>query len=111
MNKEEILKKSQKKKPALVGEMENQKIGKGNWIAIIIAGIVAVAFMIIEGCFGNYTAIFAIASVCYAWASVLYFCQFFLAKRPWPVLIGAVLHGLAFITMIALFIVFTVQGW
>jgi len=111
MNKEEILKKSQKEKPAIVGEMENQKISKGNWIALIVAGIIAVALMIIEGALGHYTSIFALSSVCYAWASILYFCQYFLAKRPWPVLIGAVLHGLAFCAMITLFIISNVQGW
>ena len=106
MEKEEILKKIQEEKPALVGEMETQKINKGNWIAIIIAGIMAVAFMIIEGALGHYTSIFAISSICYTWASVLYFCQYFLAKRPWQVLIGAILHGLAAIAMITLFIIY-----
>ena len=111
MEKEEILKKSQKEKPAIVGEMENQKISKGNWIAIIVAGVLAVAFMIIEGILGHYSAIFAISSICYAWASILYTCQFVIAKRPWPVLFGAVLHGLAFIAMIALYIISNVQAW
>lgn len=111
MEKEEILKKSQKEKPALVGEMEVQKTNKGNWIALITAGVVAVVFMIIEGALGHYTSIFALASVCYAWASILYFCQYFLAKRPWQVLIGGVLHGLAFCTMIALYIISNIQAW
>ena len=111
MNKEEILQKSRKEKSAIVGEMEKAKINKGNWIAIIIAGIVAVTFMIIEGVLGHYSAIFAIASICHAWASALYFCQYFLAKRPWPVLIGAILHGLAFCAMVTLFIISNVQGW
>ena len=111
MNKEEILKKSQKEKPAVVGEMEKTKINKGNWLAIIIAGVIAVTFMIVEGSLGHYTAIFAIAAACHAWASTLYFCQYFLAKRPWLVLIGAVLHALAFIAMITLYIISNVQGW
>lgn len=108
MKKEEILSKSKK---CAVGEMESQKINKGNWIAVILAGIVAVAFMIVEGALGHYASIFAIACVCYAWASAMYFCQFFMAKRPWPVLIGAVLHGLAAITMIVLYTLSQVQGW
>ena len=111
MEKEEILKKVKKEKPAVVGEMENQKISKGNWIALIIAGVVAVAFMIVEGALGHYSSIFALSAVCYAWASVLYFCQYFMAKRPWQVLIGAVLHGLAFITMVVLYIISNVQAW
>ena len=111
MDKEEILKKSQKEKPAIVGEMEKQKINMGNWIAVIIAGVIAVTFIIVESALGNFTASFAIGSICYGWASALYFCQYFLAKRPWPVLIGAVLHALACIAMITLYIISNIQGW
>lgn len=109
MEKEEILNKSKKK--CVVGEMENQKINKGNWIALIFAGVVALALMITEGALGNFQGLFAIGAVCYAWASVIYFCQFFVAKRPWPVLIGAILHGLAMVTMIVLYAISYIQGW
>ncbi len=109
MEKEEILKESKKKHP--VGEMEAAKINKGNWIAVIVAGVVAVAFMITEGCLGHIPAIFATACICYCWASVMYFCQFFLAKRPWPVLIGAFLEGGAGIAMFVLYIISNVQAW
>ena len=104
MKKEEVLEKASKKK-AVVGEMEKEKMSKGNFIALLTAGIIAVAFMIVEGVFGHFSAIYALGAVCYTWASVFYFCQFFLAKRPWAVLIGAVLHGLAAITMIVLYAV------
>lgn len=107
MEKEKILEKTQKSK-ALVGEMEKQKINKGNWIALIVAGILAVAFMIFEGLQGHISAIFAIGAICYTWASIMYFCQYFLAKRPWPVLFGAILEGAASITMIVLYIIFSV---
>ena len=109
MEKEEILKRASKK--CVVGEMEASKINKGNWISVIIAGVIAVAFMIISGALGNYSAIFAIGAVCYAWASALYTCQFVLAKRPWPVLIGAVLHGVAFVIMVVLYIISNIQAW
>ena len=87
MEREEILEKASKKK-ALVGEMEKAKINKSNWISVIVAQVVAVIFMIIEGCLGHFTAIYALATVCFSWASVFYFCQFFIAKRPKGVLIG-----------------------
>lgn len=106
MEKEEVLEKAGKKK-AQVGEMEKEKMGKGNFIALIVAGVIAVIFMIVEGVLGHYTSIYALAAVCYAWASVFYFLQYFLAKRPWPVLIGACLEGVAAIAMIVLFIVFS----
>lgn len=109
MEKEEILEKSKKK--VYVGEMETQNIRKGNMISVLIAGIIAVAFIIIEGVLRHHTAQFAISAVVYAWASVFYFCQYFMAKRPWQVLIGAILYGIAFIAMIALFVVFCVKGW
>lgn len=103
MEKEEILEKASKKK-VVVGEMEQQKVNKGGWIALVVAGILAVAFIIVEGAMGNFTGLYAIAAVCYAWASVMYFCQYFIAHRPWQVLIGAVLHGLAFCGMLTLYI-------
>lgn len=110
MEKEEVLKKAKSKK-SYVGEMESTKMNLGNWIALIIAGVVAVAFIITEGCLRHFTAQFAISAICFTWASVMYSCQYFMAKRPWPVLIGAVLEGLAAIAMIVLFAVSYVQAW
>lgn len=110
MNKEEILSKAQSKK-AVVGELENKKINKSNWIAVIITAVVAIALIITEGALGHYQGLFAISAICYLWASIFYFCQYFVAKRPWPVLIGGVLHGLAFVTMIVLYAVSYVQVW
>ena len=100
MKKEEILEQNKKD---IVGEAERSGISKANWIALICAGVVAIALIIIEGALGHHSAIFAIAAVCYTWASVFYICQFFVAKRPWPVLFGAILHGAAAITMIVLY--------
>lgn len=72
MNKQEVLEKSQRKK-AQVGEMKYTKIGKGNLIAIIVAGVLAIAFMIVEGVLGHFSTIYALGAVCYTWASVFYF--------------------------------------
>ena len=102
MEKEKILEKAKKKHP--LGEMEAQKINKSNWIAIIVAGIVAVALMVTEGALGHFTSLYAIAFVCFTWACVFYACQYFIAKRPYGVLIGAVLEGLGATTMMVLFI-------
>lgn len=102
MEKEKILEKAKKKHP--LGEMEAQKINKSNWIAIIVAGIVAVALMVTEGALGHFTSLYAIAFVCFAWACVFYACQYFIAKRPYGVLIGAVLEGLGATIMMVLFI-------
>ena len=104
MEKEEILQKARKKHP--VGEMEQKKINKSSWIALIATAVVAVAFMIAEGCLGHISAIFAIGAICFVWASVFYFCQYFVAKRPWQVLIGAILEALGGITMLVLYILF-----
>ncbi len=107
MEKEEILKKAQDKKD-IVGEMEKTKINKSCWIGNIAACVVAVALMIIEGALGHFTSIFAISAVCFVWASVFYFCQYFVAKRPWPVLIGAVLEGVGAIIVTVFFILFNI---
>ena len=103
MEKEEILQKANKKHP--VGEMETSKINKGNWIALISAGVVAVALMIVEGILKHITAIYAIAFICFTWASVFYFCQYFIAKRRYAgILVGASFETLGAITMLTLYI-------
>ena len=68
MEREEILQKAKRK--CAVGEMENTKTNKVNWIALICTGIIAVAFMIVEGILGHHSAIFAIGAICYGWASI-----------------------------------------
>ena len=107
MEKEEILAKSKKK--CVVGEMEKAKINKSNWISLVIACVIAVAFMVIEGVLGHYSAIYAIGAICFIWASTFYFCQYFLAKRPWQVLIGAILEAIGAICMITLYILSNLQ--
>ena len=107
MEREEVLEKAKSKK-TLVGEMEKVKINKSCQIGNIAACVVAVALMIIQGALGNYTSIYAIATVCFTWASVVYFCQYFIAKRPVGVLIGAILEALGACVMITFFILFNV---
>lgn len=107
MEKEEILATVQKKK-AIVGEMEKSKINKSNWIALVCAGIIAVIFMVVEGFLGHPTAIYALATVCFSWASVFYFCQFFIAKRPYGVLIGAILEAIGAGIMLTFYILYDV---
>ena len=107
MKREEILEKASKKK-ALVGEMEKVKINKSCWIANIVAVIIATAFMITLGALGVFTGLYAIASICFVWASVFYFCQYFIAKRPWQVLIGAILDSVGAVVMFVFFILFSV---
>lgn len=102
MEKEKILEKAKKKHP--LGEMEAQKINKSNWIALIVTGVVAVALMITEGALGHFTSLYAVAFVCFTWACVFYTCQYFIAKRPYGVLIGGVLEGLGAVIMMVLFI-------
>ena len=79
MKKEETLQKAQEKKD-IVGEMEKAKINKSCWIANIVAVIVAVAFMVLEGALARFTTIYILGFVCFCWASVFYFCQYFVAK-------------------------------
>lgn len=63
MNKEEILEKAKKNHP--VGEMEERKISKSIWIALIATIVMAVALLITEGSLGHFSAIFAIAAICF----------------------------------------------
>lgn len=107
MDKKEILEKASKKK-TVVGEMEKVKINKSCWISNIVAVILATALMITLGAIGAFTGLYAIATVCLTWASVFYFCQYFLAKRPWQVLIGAVLNCIGAIIMFTFFILYSI---
>lgn len=107
MDKEQILEKVSKKK-VVVGEMEKVKINKSCWIANIVAVIVATILMVILGAMSVPTGLYAIASICFIWASVFYFCQYFIAKRPWQVLIGAILDSIGAVIMITFFILYSI---
>lgn len=104
MDKQEVLKKAQEKKP-IVCEMEKTKIDKSNWIAVTVTGIIATIFMIVEGALGHYASIHAIGAICFTWAAIFYFCQYFIAKRKhFGILLGAILESLAVIIMIVLYV-------
>ncbi len=110
MDKNEILEKASKRKVAM-GEMEAQKIGIINWIAMIVASVFAGGFCIASGVLGVPSAVYAILAIFSAWACVFYTLQYAIAKRPWPVLIGAVLTGLATAGLIVCFVLSHVYGW
>ncbi len=110
MEKKEILEKASKKK-ALIGEMENQKIGKINWISMMVASIVAGGLCIAQGALGYPAGVYAILAIFSTWSCVFYTLQYFVAKRPWGVLIGAILTGLAAIGLIICFILANIYAW
>ena len=85
--------------------MEHSKIHKSNWIAIIITGVLAIIFMEILVFLKNKAAIFAIATLCYTWATTFYFCQYFIAKRRhWGILNRSVLELIGALCMLICFI-------
>ena len=102
MKKEEILEKAKKK--VYVGEMEKQKINSGNWIAIIVAGIVAIGFIIAEACLGHKSSCFMIGAICFAWAFSFYLMQMIKTHRSKWLLIGVIGEGLGFAIMLTNYI-------
>ena len=61
--------------------------------------------MVIEGLLGHPTAIHAIGAICFTWASVFCFCQYFVAKRKYfGILLGAILEAAGAITMLVFFV-------
>ena len=110
MEKEKILEQTSKKK-AVVGEMEKEKISKSALISLLVTGAAAVVFVIVEGVLGHFSGVYAIAAICFLWASVFYTLQYFLAKRPWQVLIGSILSGLASILYIVRYILSACGIW
>lgn len=104
MKKEEVLEKAKKKHP--IGEMEQAKINKSGWISLIVVGTMAVAFMIVEGGLRQFASLYATGTLCFTWACVFYTLQYFLAKRPWQVLIGTFFEGAGAITMFVFFILY-----
>lgn len=105
MDRDQIL-SNVKTRKILVGEMEKANINKSCWISNIVFVILASALMITLGAIGNLAGLYAIAFSCLAWASVFYFCQYFVAKRPWQVLIGAVLSTIGAVIMFVFFILY-----
>lgn len=106
MEREEVLEKAGKKK-AVLGEMEKAKINKSCWIANIVAVVAATAFMITLGAMGVFIGLYSVATICFLWSSVFYFCQYFIAKRPYGVLIGAILSCVGAVIMFAFFLLFS----
>ena len=107
MEKEEILERVKNQK-VIIGEMEKTKIDKSCWIANLVAVIIANVFAVILGIMKMFAGLYAVYLVCLIWASVFYFCQYFIAKRPWKILIGAVLCSIGAIIMVICFILFTI---
>lgn len=107
MERDEILAKASERK-AVVGEAEKVRINKSCWIANIVAVALAVIFMVVEGLFEHFTAIYVIGAVCCTWASVFYFLQYFVAKRPKGVLIGGILYALGAIVWLVFYILMLV---
>ena len=62
MKREEILAKASEKK-AIVGEAEKVKINKSCWIANIVAVVIAVMFMVVEGLLGHFSTIYVLGVV------------------------------------------------
>lgn len=104
MENKEILEKASAKTP-IVGEMEKAKINTSCWIANVVAVVFAVALIIVEGALGHFSSMYAIGAVCYAWAAVFHFMQFFVAKRKLVgIMVGAILHTLGFAIMMVFYV-------
>ena len=107
MEKKEVLEKAQPKKD-IVCEMERANINKSNWIAVIATAFVAIVIICVEAMLGHRASCFAIGAICFTWASVFYFCQYFVAKRPLGTLIGAIFETLGALIMITNYILVVV---
>ena len=106
MERNEILAKASEKK-AIVGEAEKGKINKSCWIANIVAVAIAVVLMVVEGLLEHFSAIYVLGLVCSTWASVFYFLQYFVAKRPKGVLIGGILYALGSAIWLVFYILYS----
>ena len=110
MENKEVLEKVQSKK-AVVGEMEKQNINKAAIISLVAIAVMAITLIIVEGVLGHFSSVYALAFICYMWPAIFYTLQYFFAKRPWPVLFGSVLCGLAGIYYLVRFILFVTGVW
>lgn len=108
--KEEILKKAENKHP--IGEMEQQKLYTCFWISVLTIGVFAITMMIVEGVLGHISTIYILAAMCFLWAAVFYFLEYFVAKRKFAgIMIGAVLEILAFIFFMVRYILCVLGVW
>lgn len=110
MERNEILENASHKK-AVVGEMEREKISKSSWIATLIMSVFGIAMIIVCGALKHFAAVYAIASLLFLWPCIFYTLQYFLAKRPWQVLIGSILEGSACIFYFIRFILYITGVW
>ena len=109
MDNKEIIERASSEK-SYVGEYETQGINKSNWASVIATGIVAVVFIIVFAILNMKEVCFAIGAICFTWASVFYFCQYFVAGRRFAgIMIGAVLEAIGMVAMTTLFAL-TVTG-
>lgn len=64
--------------------------------------------MVVEGLLGHFSSIYLLGVVCCTWASIFYFLQYFVAKRPKGVLIGEILYGIGAITWLVFYILYSI---
>ena len=82
------------------------KVHRHALIALLLAGIVAIALMIIEGALGHFTALFAIGFIAFFWASLFYFFQYNSLNKSKGVLVGAILELIGAAYMLTFYILF-----
>ena len=111
MDKKEILEKAQKNK-YIIGEAEQKGISKSGWISLIVAGIFAVAMMIVEGVLGHFSTIYVLAALCFLWSGVFYLLQYVVAKRKYfGILLGSILCFMAFVFFLTRYILAITGIW
>jgi len=84
------------------------KIHRHALIALLFAGLAAIALMIVEGALGNFTALFAIGFIAFFWASLFYFFQYNSGKKSKGVLVGAILELIGAAYMLTFYILFNI---
>ncbi len=77
---------------------------RSHLIGLLSAMGLAIVLVIVEGCLGHFSSIFALACVCFTWAGVYYILQFCLVKRDWQTLVVGIVDAIIALTLFVFFI-------
>ncbi len=104
MEKKEKTKK-EKKSPLVLDEETMKKRQMQSYrIGLLSAIGLAIILIIVEGCLGHFSSIFALACICFTWGAVYYILQFCLVKREWAVLTIGIVDAVIALAMFVFFI-------
>lgn len=109
MEKEEILQKNINGK-GQYDEREVQLLNKGVNISTAVMGAVCIAFIVVFGVLRLHAAYFALMATVFSFSFTAFLIKYVYFRKKHEI-VAAIIYGVAFLAMVALFVVSLVFGW